>query len=221
MIRPPLLRVRGSPRSLTKDFEFIKSCLLWSTSGPSITPGTKQAEARLLLPCGSFSVFPSLDPLLILRRLFGDSSRLFGAEVAPGVVIKPGVRVKYPWRLTIGANSWIGEDCWIDNLDQVTIGRNACLSQGAYLCTGNHDWSDSAFGLMTKPITIGDGAWIGAMSVIGPGVVLGECAVALVGSVVTSSIPAFEMHSGAPSRLTRTRGFRVPEKCTDEELTWS
>jgi putative colanic acid biosynthesis acetyltransferase WcaF len=160
----------------------------------------------------------SINPSSSLRRFL---LRLFGADVAPGVVIKPGVRVKYPWRLVIGANSWIGEDCWIDNLDQVTIGRNACLSQGAYLCTGNHDWSDSAFGLMTKPITIGDGAWIGAMSVIGPGVVLGECAVALVGSVVTSSIPPFEMHAGAPSRLTKTRRFRASEKHTSEELTWS
>jgi len=160
----------------------------------------------------------SINPSPCIRRFL---LRLFGARVGSGVTIEPGVRVKYPWRLTIGADSWIGEDCWIDNLEHVTIGSNACLSQGAYLCTANHDWSDSAFGLVVKPITIGDGAWIGAMSVIGPGVVLGECAVALVGSVVTSSIPAFEMHAGAPARLTRTRKFRIREKHTDEELTWS
>jgi acetyltransferase-like isoleucine patch superfamily enzyme len=74
---------------------------------------------------------------------------------------------------------------------------------------------------MVQPITIGNGAWIGAMSVIGPGVVLGECAVALVGSVVNADIPAFEIHAGAPARLTRTRRFRIREKHTDEELTWS
>lgn len=160
----------------------------------------------------------SINPSSSLRRFL---LRLFGARIGPGVVIKPGVRVKYPWRLTIGADSWIGEDCWIDNLEQVTIGSDACLSQGAYLCTGNHDWSDSAFGLIVKPIMVGDGAWIGAMSVIGPGVVLGEGAVALVGSVVTTSIPAFEIHAGAPARLTRTRKFRSREKHADEELTWT
>jgi putative colanic acid biosynthesis acetyltransferase WcaF len=160
----------------------------------------------------------SINPSSSVRRFL---LRLFGAQIGPRVIIKPGVRVKYPWRLTIGADSWIGEDCWIDNLAQVTIGSNACLSQGAYLCTGNHDWSDSKFGLIVKPITIGDGAWIGAMSVIGPGVVLGECAVASVGSVVTASIPAFEIHAGSPAQRVRMRKFRMQEKHADEELAWS
>lgn len=160
----------------------------------------------------------SINPSSSIRRFL---LRLFGAQIGPGVIIKPGVRVKYPWRLTVGADSWIGEDCWIDNLEQVTIGSNACLSQGAYLCTGNHDWSDSAFALIVKPITIGDGAWIGAMSVIGPGVVLGDYAVAMAGSVVTSNIPPFDIHAGAPARLARTRKFRTREKHPDEELTWS
>jgi putative colanic acid biosynthesis acetyltransferase WcaF len=94
------------------------------------------------------------------------------------VIIKPGVRVKYPWRLSIGDNSWLGEDCWIDNLAQVSIGANACISQGAYLCTGNHDWSDPAFGLVVKSIVVGDAAWIAAKALIAPGVSLGEGAVA-------------------------------------------
>jgi putative colanic acid biosynthesis acetyltransferase WcaF len=181
------------------------------------SPGRGKIIASMWFFFGLPIIRSSINPSSSLRRFV---LRLFGARIGSGVVIKPGVRVKYPWRLAVGADSWIGEDCWIDNLEQVTIGNNACLSQGAYLCTGNHDWSDSAFGLMTKPITIGDGAWIGAMSVIGPGVVLGQCAVAFVGSVVTSSIPAFEMHAGAPARLTRTRKFRIREQHTAEELTW-
>lgn len=167
---------------------------------------------------GSPIVRCSINPSSSIRRFL---LRLFGARVAAGVVIKPGVRIKYPWRLAIGANSWIGEDCWIDNLDDVTIGSNACVSQGAYLCTGNHDWSDSTFGLIVKPIAIGDGAWVGAMSVIGPGVTVGQGAVALVGSIVTASIPAFEIHGGGPARLMRHRVPRMREKHTDEELMWS
>src|SRR5436190_13728620 len=57
--------------------------------------------------------------------------RWFGARVGAGVVCKPGMRVKYPWRLSVGDHSWIGEDCWIDNLADVTIGRNCCLSQAS------------------------------------------------------------------------------------------
>jgi putative colanic acid biosynthesis acetyltransferase WcaF len=131
--------------------------------------------------------------------------RLFGASIASGVVLKPGIRVKYPWLLSVGANSWIGEDVWIDNLAQVSIGSNACVSQGAYLCTGNHNWADPAFGLVAKPVALGDGSWVGARATICPGVTLGECSIASVGSVVTKCIPPFEIHAGNPAALVRHR----------------
>jgi len=157
------------------------------------------------LPLLRCSVLPSS----ALRRWL---LRLFGATVGRGVVIKPGVRVKYPWRLSVGDHSWIGEDCWIDNLDDVNIGANVCISQGAYLCTGNHNWSDPAFALITEPITIQDGAWVGARAVVAPGVRLGRCAVAAAGSVVTKDIPPYEIHSGNPARFVRRReigGFKA------------
>jgi putative colanic acid biosynthesis acetyltransferase WcaF len=121
------------------------------------------------------------------------------------VVIRPGVRVKYPWRLRIGNNSWLGEDCWIDNLAHVHIGNNVCLSQGSYLCTGNHDWADPAFGLIVKPITLRDGSWVGARATICPGVELEENAVAAAGSLVTNSIPAGEIYAGNPAKFRRRR----------------
>lgn len=124
------------------------------------------------------------------------------------VVLKPGVRVKYPWRLSIGAHSWIGEDVWIDNLVEVRIGTNACLSQRAYLCTGNHDWSDQSFGLRVLPIVLGDGSWVGAGALICPGVTIGESGVATAGSVVMKSVPAFEIHSGNPAHFVKQRIFR-------------
>src|SRR5690242_9560833 len=79
--------------------------------------------------------------------------RLFGASVGKGVVIKPRVTIKYPWFLTIGNHSWIGENVWIDNLGKVAIGSNVCLSQGSMLLTGNHDYTKSTFDLMVKEIT--------------------------------------------------------------------
>jgi putative colanic acid biosynthesis acetyltransferase WcaF len=136
--------------------------------------------------------------------------RVFGAHIAPGVVLKPGIRVKYPWLLSIGANSWIGEDVWIDNLAQVTIGSNACVSQGAYICTGNHNWADPAFGLIVKPVALGDGSWVGARAMVCPGATLGECSIASAGSVVTRDIPPFEIHAGNPARLVRNRNIGEP-----------
>src|SRR5207249_2014007 len=80
--------------------------------------------------------------------------RAFGGNIGNGVVIKPRVNIKYPWKLSIGAYSWIGERVWIDSLGLIRIGAHCCISQGVYLCTGNHDWSDPLFSLVVEPITI-------------------------------------------------------------------
>jgi putative colanic acid biosynthesis acetyltransferase WcaF len=134
------------------------------------------------------------------------------------VVLKPGIRVKYPWFLSIGDHSWIGEEVWIDNLILVRIGANVCISQGAYLCTGNHDWSDRSFGLQVKAVTVEDGAWVGAKALICPGVMIGRSAVVAAGSVVTSDIPPYEVHGGNPAQFLRRREFREAPKPPDGSL---
>lgn len=80
----------------------------------------------------------SLNPISSLKVLL---LKLFGAKIGTGVVIKPGVNIKYPWKLSVGNDSWIGEEVWIDNLSQVTIGSSVTISQGALLLTGSHDRS--------------------------------------------------------------------------------
>ena len=129
----------------------------------------------------------------------------FGAKVGRDVVIKPGVKIKFPWRLSIGDYSWIGEDAWIDNLSMVTIGSNVCISQGAYLCTGSHDWSSQAFDLITTPISVGEGAWVSAKAVVGPGVTIDEGEVLCLGSVVTKDLAPWAIYSGDPGKRIKTR----------------
>jgi len=131
--------------------------------------------------------------------------RFFGARIGERVVIKPGVTVKYPWHLDVADDCWIGEDCWIDNLTTVQLGSNVCISQGAYLCTGNHDWSDPGFGLMIAPIRLMDGAWAGAKCILTPGTTLGEGAVAGAGSVVTGQIPDYHIYAGNPAVFVKRR----------------
>ncbi|MGD0076027.1 MAG: WcaF family extracellular polysaccharide biosynthesis acetyltransferase [Candidatus Binataceae bacterium] len=131
--------------------------------------------------------------------------RLFGAKIGGGVVIKPHVRVKFPWRLVIGDYSWIGEDAWIDNLAEVRIGSHCCLSQGVYLCTGSHDWASERFDLETSPITIGDHVWLGARTSVAPGVSIGDGAVLTMGSVATKSLSAWCIHSGAAAESSKPR----------------
>lgn len=134
--------------------------------------------------------------------------RAFGAKIGTGVYIKPGLRVKFPWYFEVGDHTWLGERAWIDNLAQVTIGSHACVSQDVYFCTGNHDWSHRHMRLFRQPITLKDGAWVAARSMVCPGVTVGECAIALGGSVVVKDIPDFEIHAGNPARFLRLRQFR-------------
>jgi putative colanic acid biosynthesis acetyltransferase WcaF len=164
---------------------------------------------------GAPVVRSSLLPSSWLRRVV---LRCFGAKVGRRVVLKPGVRIKYPWLLSIGDFSWIGEDAWIDNLVEVKIGANVCISQAAYLCTGNHDWSDPAFALRVGPLELEDGCWIGTHALLCPGTRIGQCGVAAAGSVVTQSIPPFEIHAGNPARFVKRRTFRATSQAPAEPV---
>jgi putative colanic acid biosynthesis acetyltransferase WcaF len=100
--------------------------------------------------------------------------RFFGAKIGRGVVIKPNVRIKFPWKLSIGNHSWIGQEVWIDNLDEVDIGDNCCISQGAYFCTGSHDHRSETFDLLTGPITVHSNAWVTARCILLAGSIVEE-----------------------------------------------
>ena len=136
--------------------------------------------------------------------------RLFGASVGRGVVIKPCVNIKYPWRLRIGDHVWIGERVWIDNLVWVRIGSNACISQGAMLLTGNHNYKSEAFDLITGEINLEEGAWVGAQSVVCPGVTCKTHSVLSVGSVAARDLEAYSIYQGNPAVKVRDRAINKP-----------
>lgn len=124
--------------------------------------------------------------------------RLFGAKVGKDVRIKPGIHIKYPWKLIIGDHSWLA-DCYIENLDLVNIGANCCISQQAMLITGNHNYSKTDFDLFIAPITLEDGAWVGAGAKVCPGVTLYNHAVLAMGSVATKSLDQYGIYQGNPA----------------------
>ncbi len=131
--------------------------------------------------------------------------RLFGARIGANVMIKPKVNIKYPWFLIVGDNTWIGEKVWIDNLTEVTIGSNCCLSQGAMLLTGNHDYKSPTFDLKVAEVHLEDGVWIGAMAMVCPGVRCGSHSVLMVHSVATQNLQAYGIYAGNSSEFIRTR----------------
>ena len=131
--------------------------------------------------------------------------RFFGAKVGCGGRIKPRFHVTSPWMLSIGDHCWLGEGVWIDNLAYVAIGDQVCLSQGAYLCTGNHDYRRDTFDLRLGEITIESQAWIAAKAVLAPGTHVGEAAVVGLGAVANGVIPAGAIVRGNPAVVVGQR----------------
>ncbi|WP_217493609.1 WcaF family extracellular polysaccharide biosynthesis acetyltransferase [Mucilaginibacter sp. PPCGB 2223] len=133
--------------------------------------------------------------------------RLFGAKVGKGVVFKTKIRIKNPWRLSIGDNCWIGESVWIDNLEDVIIGQNVCLSQGAMLLTGNHDYTRIDFPYRLGKIHLEDGVWIGAKSVVCPGITCKANSILTVNSVANRQLDESGIYAGNPAVYIRERKF--------------
>ena len=131
--------------------------------------------------------------------------RLFGAKVGRGLVIKPRVWIKYPWRLAVGDHCWVGQGAWIDNLADVRLGSHVCVSQQVYICTGSHDYRKQTFDLITRPVEVANGAWLGAKALVIGGVTIGANAIVAAGSVVTRDVPAAAIVAGQPARLIGER----------------
>jgi putative colanic acid biosynthesis acetyltransferase WcaF len=131
--------------------------------------------------------------------------QLFGCTVGKGVIIKPNINIKYPWKLKLGNHVWIGEMVWIDNLDNVTIGNNVCISQGAMLICGSHNYKNQSFDLITKEIIIKEGVWIGAKSIILQGVIAESHAILSAGSVISKNLEKFSIYKGNPALKVSSR----------------
>lgn len=131
--------------------------------------------------------------LLILRAL--------GAKIGEGVPIRHGVKIHWPWKLTIGANSWVGEDSWILNLEPVTIGSDACISQGVLLCTGSHDRTSPTFEFDNGPIGIGDSVWIAARATVLRGVSIADGATVGATCRVDRDVPPGAIHHPAATQI--------------------
>lgn len=158
---------------------------------------------RILWYFTSLLIFQSyLFPFYKIKKLI---LILFGAKIGANFIIKPNVTIKYPWNLVIGNNVWIGEDVWIDNLDAVTINDSVCISQSVYLLTGNHNYKSINFDLITKPIVIKNGAWVGAKAIICPGVVIHSNAIVSVGSVLTKNAETNKVYTGNPAMAVKDR----------------
>jgi putative colanic acid biosynthesis acetyltransferase WcaF len=131
--------------------------------------------------------------------------RIFGAKIGKGVIVRPSVRITYPWKLKIGDYSWVGDNVELYTLGEIVIGNNAVVSQRSYLCTGSHDYTKSAFDIYALPVVIEDEAWVATDVYVAPGVTIGRGAVIGARSSVFSDMPACMICIGSPAKPVKPR----------------
>ncbi|SCC58405.1 colanic acid biosynthesis acetyltransferase WcaF [Kosakonia oryziphila] len=131
--------------------------------------------------------------------------RLFGAKIGKDVVIRPSVKITYPWKVTLGDYAWVGDNVVLYSLGEITIGANSVISQKSYLCTGSHDYASTHFDIHASPIVIGEKCWLATDVFVAPGVIIGDGTVIGARSSVFKSLPANVICCGNPAMVTRER----------------
>lgn len=186
----------------SKDYVAMRNVDLSMFSPLGFDKGAGKLKQALWYFVNALVVRASWNPFMGLKVYM---LRLFGARIGKGLVIKNNVIIKSPWNLVVGNYCWLGEGVWIDNLDKVYIGNNVCVSQGAMLLTGNHDYALYNMPYRNAPISIEDGAWIGAQAVVCPGVTVKRNAILTVGSVSTKTMEQNGIYQGNPAVRIRDR----------------
>ena len=170
-------------------------------TGPSFS--LRNRLGRIVWGLTSFLLFRfSPKPLHAWRSFL---LRCFGAKVGHGVHVYPGVKIWAPWNLELADESGIASGVILYSQGKITIGKRTVVSQGAHLVTGTHDYSDVGFPLITKPIHIGDYAWIATEAFIHPGVTIGAGCVIGARSVVNRDMPAWMVCAGHPCKPLKAR----------------
>ena len=134
--------------------------------------------------------------------------RLFGANIGKDCVIKPWVKIKLPWKLTIGDFVWLGESVWLDNISDITIGNHVCISQNALLLTGNHDYNSKSFDLRTNSIQIENGVWVCANATVTGGVILKSHSVVGVGVTISKDTTAYNIYINQQTIAVKKREIK-------------
>jgi len=131
--------------------------------------------------------------------------RLFSAKIGVGVLVRPSATITYPWKVSIGDYSWIGDDVVLYSLGEIQIGENSVVSQRSYLCAGSHDYKKESFDLITDKIIIEDEVWLATDVFVAPGVEIAKGAVIGARSSVFSNIPTEMICFGNPAKPVRSR----------------
>lgn len=131
--------------------------------------------------------------------------RRFGCEIGAGALVRPSVRITYPWKVKIGARCQIGDHAELYSLGPITIGDDAVISQGSYLCAGSHDHRSVSFNIYAQPIVVEPESWVCAGAFIHPGVTIARGSVIGARAVVQKNTEPYLIYAGSPARVVGDR----------------
>lgn len=131
--------------------------------------------------------------------------RIFGARIGKKALIRPSVKITYPWKVSIGDYSWIGDDVVLYSLGEIEIGNNTVISQKSYLCTGSHDYVKETFDIFAKKITIGNSCWLATDVFVAPGITIGDGVVVGARSSVFKELKPNWIYKGTPAKAHKSR----------------
>ena len=131
--------------------------------------------------------------------------RAFGAKIASTAVVYATARVFQPWLLIMDDYACLadGVDCY--NAAPIHIGRNATVSQRAFLCTAGHNIMDPHHHQIDAPIVIEEQAWVCAEAFVIQGVTVGQGAVCAARAVVIKDVEPWTVVGGNPAKFIKKR----------------
>lgn len=131
--------------------------------------------------------------------------KAFGAKIGKGVIVRPSAQITYPWKVSIGDYSWIGDDVVLYSLGEIEIGNNTVISQRSYICTGSHHYNSESFEIYAEKITIGHKCWLATDVYVAPSITIGDFTVVGARSSVFSDLPSNKVCVGSPAKPIKDR----------------
>lgn len=132
----------------------------------------------------------------------------FGMKDEGHVGLYPSSKVWAPWNLELGSFVAIDDAVNLYSPAKITIGTKVAISREAFICTASHDITKPNRPLVSAPITICDGVWIGARAIVLPGVTIGEGAIVAAGAVVTKNVEPWAVVGGNPAKFIKWRELK-------------
>jgi putative colanic acid biosynthesis acetyltransferase WcaF len=125
--------------------------------------------------------------------------KLYGANIYGNPFVHQRAKIVIPWHLTLHDRACLGDGAIVYSLGEIELLADCTIAQEAYLCAGTHDFSQPNRPLQTGKIVIGISAFVGARAFIMPGISVGDGAIVGACSVVTKDVKVGARVAGNPA----------------------